>query len=340
MKRFNIITPVVLTLSLLTTSALPCSRILWNAEQATVVGRTMDLYVSDRARISVFPRGISRLSPTSLPNMLSWKSKYASILVSAFDAAFSDGMNEKGLSANLLYLHETKYEKRDSRSGISNTQWAEYILDNFSSVDEAVEGMKQIQIVSIQAEGREWPVHISIADAKGDSAIFEFVYGKMTVNREKNTSVMTNEPAFSIQQKNLLRYRLFGGKLPMPGDVDPKSRFVRASSYLKTLPKPLSANETIAAAFSVLWNVAVPFGAHDTSGGNSADTWPTLWGSMADLTHKVYFFQSTRSPNLYWIDLKRINIAESAPILSIDAYDMELSGEISEKLKPASFKPQ
>ena len=234
MKRFNIITPVVLTFSLFATSALCCSRILWNPEQATVVGRTMDLYVSDRARISVFPRGLSRLSSTSLSNMLSWKSKYASILVSAFDVAFSDGMNEKGLSANLLYLHETKYEKRDSRSGISNTQWAEYILDNFSSVDEAVEGMKQIQIVSIEAEGREWPVHMSIADTKGDSAIFEFVNGKMTVNREKNASVMTNEPAFSIQQKNLLRYRLFGGKLPMPGDVDPKSRFVRASSYLKT----------------------------------------------------------------------------------------------------------
>ena len=68
-------------------------------------------------------------------------------------------------------------------------------------------------------------MHLSIADAKGDSAIFEFVNGKMTVHRGPDTVVMTNEPAFAIQRSNLLRYRLFGGKLSMPGDIDPKSRF-------------------------------------------------------------------------------------------------------------------
>ena len=53
--------------------ALACSRILWNDNgQATVVARTMDLDKPDKAKM--------------------------------VDTTTSDGMNEKGLVANLLYL--------------------------------------------------------------------------------------------------------------------------------------------------------------------------------------------------------------------------------------------
>lgn len=104
------------------------------------------------------------------------------------------------------------------------------------------------------------------------------------------------------------------------------------------MPKPATADEAIAGAYSVIRNVAAPFGAHDTSGGDSKDTWPTLWGSLADLTHKVYFFQSTRSPNLFWIDLTKVNLAEGAPVMDVDAYDVHLSGDISDKLKPSQLK--
>ena len=75
----------LLATSLLTSSALACSRLLWNTEQANVVGRTMDLYMSDKARIAVFPRGLSRGGPTGMPHMLSWKSKYASVAATALD---------------------------------------------------------------------------------------------------------------------------------------------------------------------------------------------------------------------------------------------------------------
>lgn len=338
MQSKSALVAAALAASLLTSSALACSRLLWNTGQANVVGRTMDLYMSDKARIAVFPRGITHSGPPGMPNMLSWKSKYASVAATALDAALSDGMNEKGLNANLLYLHGTQYEKRDSRPGLINAAWAQYILDNFATVEEAIEAMKKLQIISASIGGREWPMHLSIADAKGDSAIFEFVNGKMTVSRGPDTVVMTNEPAFSIQRKNLLRYKLFGGKLAMPGDIDPKSRFVRASSYLKTLPKPASLREAIAGTYSVARNVAVPFGAHDTSGGDSSDTWPTLWVSVADLSNKLYFFQSTKSANLFWLDLSKINTNEGAPVVDVDAYDPDLSGDISGKLKPSQLK--
>ena len=57
----------------------------------------------------------------------------------------------------------------------------------------------------------------------------------------------------------------------MPGDIDPMSRFVRAASYLKTLPKPANTYEAVSHLAGIARIVAVPFGALDTSGGEATD---------------------------------------------------------------------
>ena len=144
---------------------------------------------------------------------------------------------------------------------VSNLQWAQYVLDNYATVAEALDGLKIVQIVSNKAAGREWPLHLAIEDATGDSAVLEYVGGKLVIHHGKQVTVMTNEPTLDEQLANLKRYKLFGGNLPMPGDVDPASRFVRATSYLKTLPKPANTYEAVSQLAGVARNVAVPFGA-------------------------------------------------------------------------------
>jgi len=146
---------------------------------------------------------------------------------------------------------------------------------------------------------------------------------------------MTNEPAYDLQLANLKRYKLFGGDLAMPGDVDPLSRFVRASSYLKTLPKPKSYVEAIAGINSVIKTTMVPFGAEDTSGNETADSWATRWITLSDLTNKIYYFSSTQAPNIVWIDFKNIKFTQGSPVLSIDPTGIDLIGEVSGKLKPS-----
>jgi penicillin V acylase-like amidase (Ntn superfamily) len=312
-----------------------CSRIFWNDNgQANVVARTVDLYRSDEAQIVVFPRGMKRDGIPGRSDGYSWKSRYASIAVTAFGSATSDGMNEKGLSANLLYLDQTTYETRDGRPALSNLLWAQWVLDGFATVDEALAAMSDVQVVSTIAAEREWPLHLSIADASGDSAIIEFVAGKPVVHHGKQYTVMTNEPTLSEQLANLKHYKLFGGSRSMPGDIDPMSRFVRASSYLKTLPEPKGVREAVAGVYSVARTVAVPFGAEDTSSSVTTDTWPTLWFGIADLTHGVYYFQSTKSPNLYWVDFAKLSLDEGTPARGVDAYDPSLDGDVSGRLRP------
>jgi len=176
-----------------------------------------------------------------------------------------------------------------------------------------------------------------VSDASGDSAIIEFTNGEMVVHHGEEFTVMTNDPALDTQLANLKRYRTFGGREVMPGDIDPASRFVRAASYLKMLPEPKAVDEVLAGAYGIARNVAVPPGAVDTSGQeNVNDTWSTLWTTIADTTNGAYYFQSTRSPNLYWVDFSKLNFQAGQPILSVDAYDPSLTGEISDRLAKSS----
>lgn len=318
-------------------SARACTRVFWNVDpQQMIVGRTMDLYMDDQPRLVYFPRGFEHTG-AAVPNAVHWVSKYASVGVTGFDACVSDGMNEKGLAANLLYLDESQYAPADGKPVLANLALAQYVLDNYATVAEALDGLAGVQVASREAKGREWPLHLAIEDATGDSAIIEYVKGKMVVHHGREFTVMSNDPTFAEQLDNLKKYKLFGGDLPMPGDIDPLSRFVRAASYLKTLPKVETSDEAVAYVGGVVRTSMVPFGAMDTSSGApSVDTWPTRWVSIADLSNKRFYFLSTHSPNVFWVDLDKLD-SSSRNLLAIVPHP-GLSGEISGQL--TQFTPE
>jgi choloylglycine hydrolase len=341
MSKKAIVSAAILVAAALAAGRLAeaCSLVLWNTNGvATLVARSWNLYVDEKPRLAFLPRGIARRGLAGA-GAATWTSKFASVVLTAFDAGSGDGMNEAGLGAHLLYLHGTQYEPPDSRPGLSNLQWVQFVLDNYATVAEAVEGLKAVRVVSMPALDREWPVHLAIEDAGGDSAVLEFVQGRLVIHHGRDVTVMTNEPALDVQLANLGRYKMFGGRLAMPGDIDPMSRFVRASSYVRTLPPPASAGQAVALLAGVLHNVSVPFGALDTSGSESVDAWPTRWGTISDLTHKVYYVMPVNSPNVFWLDLARLNAA-SGEILVLDPYDVRLNGEVSGRLKAFSSVKQ
>jgi choloylglycine hydrolase len=57
--------------------------------------------------------------------------------------------------------------------------------------------------------------------------------------------------------------------------------------------------------------------------------------SVADLTDRVYYFQSTRSPNVIWLALDELDFAEDAPVLALDPRDVTFVGDVRERLTPA-----
>lgn len=103
---------------MLTTYTQACTRVVYLGKNGMIVtGRTMDWKEDLKSNIYVFPRGIERAGADK-GNTIHWKSKYGSVITAGYDIGTSDGMNEKGLVANLLYLTESDYYRpNDTRPG-------------------------------------------------------------------------------------------------------------------------------------------------------------------------------------------------------------------------------
>lgn len=211
--------------------------------------------------------------------------------------------------------------------------WAQYYLDNFATVAEAVTDIKKdaFQIVPITLpNGKPTMFHLSLEDKTGDSAVIEYINGKPVVHHDKRYTLMTNEPRFDQQMKNLSQYRSFGGDKPLLGERTPADRFVRAAYYSSVLPKP--DNNTTAAAYimSVVRNVSVPFGAADPDKPNVSNT---LFRSVKDLTAQRYFFESSFAPNVVWVNYGKLNFAEGSKEteLKVEERIFSLNGDVTDK---------
>lgn len=174
-------------------------------------------------------------------------------------------MNEAGLVANLLWLAESAYPEWDgSTPGLSIAAWVQYILDTCATVDEAVAEMEsgRFEVVSgMMPDGsRMATLHLSVSDAAGDSAIFEYVDGALSVHHSPAYRVMTNSPLFDRQLALDDYWQNIGGLTFLPGTNRAADRFVRASFYVDALPQTADTRQAVAGIFSVIRNVSVPLG--------------------------------------------------------------------------------
>ena len=184
-------------------------------------------------------------------------------------------------------------------------------------------------------------MHLSLADASGDSAIIEYTDGKPKIYHDRKFTVMTNSPSFEEQLANLKQYKAFGGDKDLPGSNEAADRFVRAASYLTSLPKPNTYRENVTYILSVVRNVSAPFSASgDPKRPNIS---ATRWRTVADLTNKVYYFESTISPNIVWVQLRKLNFKEGTSVRKLDlTKQLDLVGDVSgkfKKAKPFIFAP-
>jgi penicillin V acylase-like amidase (Ntn superfamily) len=320
---------------LIPSAAAPCTRVTYTGPENTVItGRTMDWFQPLYTNLWAFPAGIKRDGAAGA-NSISWIAKYGSVISAAYDAATADGMNEKGLVANLLYLGTAQYGRRDpARPGLSVAGWAQYVLDNFATVSEAVDALKAepFQIVSPPMPGGYAPtMHLSISDASGDSAIFEYLNGKLVIHHGRQFQVMTNEPSYDQQLALDAYWKDIGGSAMLPGTARPADRFVRASYYLGQAPKTADRREAVAAMFSIVRNASVPMGVSRPGSPNVA---ATLWRTVSDQKDRLYFFESTTSPDVFWVSLDELKLGGGASTLKLDlSGNPDLAGDVAGRFK-------
>src|SRR5262245_49720738 len=112
LTRLTLLLAVSATLVVAAVFVVPgeaCTRVLYVGDGGLVItGRSMDWGEDLYSNLWVFPRGMKR-NGASGPNTVKWTSKYGSLSVSAYESGIADGMNEKGLVMNGLYLAESDY---------------------------------------------------------------------------------------------------------------------------------------------------------------------------------------------------------------------------------------
>lgn len=289
----------------------------------------------------IFPRGMSRNGEVG-PNSVKWKSKYGSVVASAYEISSTDGMNEKGLVANLLFLVESEYPAWDHKKpGMAISVWTQYVLDNFATVNEAVKELEQEKFVvvtdNVPGQARKATLHLSISDATGDSAIFEYIQGKLIIHHSPDYKVMTNSPIFDKQLALNEYWKQIGGTVMLPGTNRASDRFVRASFYTDAVPKTDNTRVAVASAFSVIRNCSVPYGITTPDQPNISST---RWRTVSDHKNLVYYYESVLTPNTFWVDFKDVDFSEKASVKKLKLTNNETyaGNAVSSFIKSEPFK--
>lgn len=319
--EIRLILYIIVTFILDIALAESCTRVLWSTNgQAIIGGRTMDWNDSTDPEIWIFPRGLDHHGGPQ-EYAAKWTSRYGSLVVSAYGEVIVDGINEAGLAAHALYLSETDYGNQNAMtSTIDSGQWLQYILDHYGTVNEAVDDAQNLHIILSESKGHKATLHIALEDSSGDSAIIEYLNGRPHIYHGKEYTILTNAPPYSLQLQNRNAYKRNNWELALPGGTHSLDRFVRASYYLEQLPIPQSPQEATSAIMSILRAISTPFSINSTH-----------YRTLTDITNGRFYFDYTRSNNMIWIDLSRIDFTEKGKVMSLNPQDPDLVGECNGK---------
>ncbi|MDJ1434046.1 linear amide C-N hydrolase [Halostagnicola sp. A-GB9-2] len=322
-----------------------CTRLVYlGPEGRTLTARSMDWKVDIGTNIWALPRGIDRNGQVG-PASIEWTAEYGSVVATAYDIATTDGMNESGLVANLLWLPESEYPDWDGdEPAVSISLWAQYMLDNFATVSEAVEAVRDENFVvvsqNVPGEDRLAALHLSLSDATGDSAIMEYVDGELVIHHDRDYQIMTNSPTYDKQRALAEYWEQIGGTVMLPGTNRPADRFVRARFYTDAIPKVEDRRDATANVFSVIRNVSVP---HGITTPDEPHISSTRWRTVADHKDGVYYFESALAPNVFWVELDNVDFSAGSDVRTLqlgpdqsEVFSSDASDQLSDA-EPFSF---
>jgi penicillin V acylase-like amidase (Ntn superfamily) len=226
------------------------------------------------------------------------------------------------------------------KPGLAISVWAQYVLDNFATVDEAVTALSKepFTVVTAQVPGQDRlaTVHLSLSDSTGDSAIIEYIKGKQVIHHGRQYQVMTNSPTYDEQLALDAYWKQIGGTVMLPGTNRAADRFARASFYVDAIPKTGDADTMIASVFGIIRNVSVPYGITTEGQPNISST---RWRTVADQKRMLYFFESALTPNVFWVNFKDVDFsAETGKVMKLDLGKDQrnvFSGNVAKEFKPS-----
>lgn len=243
---------------------------------------------------------------------LVWISRYGSVTFNNFGRDFPDGgMNEEGLF--IWEMNEdTEYPKNENLPKLNQMNWMQYILDNFTTTEEAIKCASEIEI-----DGWGW--HFFVGDAKGNIAAIEFFNGEVVVHSGEQMPVtgLFNTP-YERELEILKYYKGFGGNYE-PNLNDPKvPRFVKTA----VLTRDYNINESIVDyGLKMLHQIMV----YDEP----------EWSILFDARKKGIYFKTRLNPEVKTFSMSQIDFSNETPTLVVNM-DIESGGNVYDMFKPCT----
>ena len=355
---------------LVVVSSLPapsraCTEVRIKARDGSVVvGRSMEFAQKLNSSVVLQPKG--QTSVAKLPGGkegIKWTSKYGVLYLDGFglDVAI-DGINEAGLGLGALFFPgEAQYQemKSDTSRTITVNDLPRYILQNYGTLDEIKKDLPSLNVVGIETPQMGniiIPAHFSVHDKTGNGIVIE--YTKDGLGIYDSIGIMTNSPSYPWHLTNVKNYVGLSaegvkpevidgvsfaatgqgsGLMGIPGDPTPPSRFIRAGAMAYLAEQTADAQGALTLAMHIMNTVDIPLGTvRDFNDKQSFGDY-TQWVTGRDLTNSVLYFRTYDNMTLRSIDMKKFDLSEGAPRLTIPVNGGKGAVvDVTSELKPAS----
>jgi len=285
-----------------------------DTDKGPVFGCNLDLFIPGDGLVFINKRGIAKIGFDAGTTGITaeWTSKYGSVTFNLVGREWAfGGMNEAGLVLGSMELLRSRFPDPDERPPLPIGPWAQYILDTCEDVEDAVEADNKIRIADSAP-----PVHFLIADAKGNSAVIEWLNGKFV--HYTGETLPVKALSNSVYSHALEVYKRGGPRWWDSDRGDTNERFTDAAkrnSEYKTSGEP----NAVKYAFETLTRVVAA--AH------------TKWNIVYDIAERQVFFRSAASPALKYLSLKDFDFSCSTPLQMLDI-NSAIEGNVSKSFIP------
>lgn len=327
-----------------------------------VHGRTLEFGVYIDTDVIMVPRGYKFQGKTPSGPGKSYTAKYASLGIMAYtDVNILDGINEKGLAVGAFYFPTfasyTTVTKENQSKGLSPADFSNWILTQFSTVEEVRKAVENGEVVITPTILKGWgdtplPLHYIVYDKSGNCLVIEPLEEKLVLYNNP-LGVFTNSPPLDWHLVNLRNFiglrphnvepitvddytiKPLGqgsGMVGLPGDFTPPSRFVRAAIFTVSAMPAKDAESGIFQVFHILNNFDIPIGSTREKVGGKLMTDYTMLTVARDPQHLRFYYRSYADQTIRMVDLTKFDF-NGKEIKSLSTKDTQPVVEMTDKLR-------
>ncbi len=274
-----------------------------HTEKNILIGKNLDWAVGDGFIVKNIVGSQKQALVVSDKEPVIWFAKYGSITFNQFGKDFPlGGMNEKGLVIEELSYSPTKYPSSENLKSINEFQWIQYQLDNYSTTDEVIANLDNLQISKLM-----FGLHYIVCDNSSNMAIIEFINGKTYYYSDEEISIpILSNNSYRNSLNYLQKHKGFGGDKIISNKSGSQERFIRVANMLKYHQD----------AFTIL---------------DSVKQVDTQWSIVYDITTKSIYYKTKHNSNIQSIHLNNFDFSNN------EQFKL-LTDKIEKKFKKFTFE--